>query len=142
MSETSNANNTAGASIEFKNITKRYRGQDTPAVDNISLEIPAGELIAFVGPSGCGKTTSRKMSNRSAEPTSGHILISRGDATKRPPSELRRQIAYVIPGGALLPHISVSVNIALLPSLLKWPKAKVTKRTDELLKMVGLDPPT
>ena len=61
MSETTNASNvstantatnTAGASIEFKNITKKYRGQVSPAVDNLSLEIPAGELVAFVGPSG------------------------------------------------------------------------------------------
>src|SRR5690625_7403858 len=54
--------------------------------------------------------------------------------------ELRRQIGYVIQGGGLLPHISVADNIALVPSLLKWPKAKITKRTDELLEMVGLDP--
>src|SRR5699024_7949685 len=140
MSETSNANNTAGASIEFKNITKRYRGQDTPAVDNLSLEIPAGELVAFVGPSGCGKTTSLKMINRLVEPTTGQILINGDDAIKRNPTESRRQIGYVIQGGGLLPHISVADNIALVPSLLKWPKAKISKRTDELLEMVDLDP--
>lgn len=131
---------TAGASIEFKNITKKYRGQSSPAVDNLSLEIPAGELVAFVGPSGCGKTTSLKMINRLVEPTSGQLLINGDDAIKRNPTELRRQIGYVIQGGGLLPHISVADNIALVPSLLKWPKAKITKRTDELLEMVGLDP--
>ena len=49
-SASSTSTSTAGASIEFKNITKKYRGQSSPAVDNLSLEIPAGELVAFVGP--------------------------------------------------------------------------------------------
>src|SRR5699024_10035564 len=71
---------------------------------------------------------------------SGQILINGDDAIKRNPTELRRQIGYVIQGGGLLPHISVADNIALVPSLLKWPKAKISKRTDELLEMVGLDP--
>lgn len=70
MTDSNNVkNSTAGASIEFKNITKQYRGQQSPTVDNLSLEIPAGELVAFVGPSGCGKTTSLKMINRLVEPT-------------------------------------------------------------------------
>ena len=141
MTDSNNAqNSTAGASIEFKNITKQYRGQQSPAVDNLSLKIPAGELVAFVGPSGCGKTTSLKMINRLVEPTSGQILINGDDAIKRNPTELRRQIGYVIQGGGLLPHISVADNIAIVPSLLKWPKDKIAKRTDELLDMVGLDP--
>lgn len=77
MTDSNNAqNSTAGVSIEFKNITKQYRGQQSPAVDNLSLKIPAGELVAFVGPSGCGKTTSLKMINRLVEPTSGQILIN------------------------------------------------------------------
>ncbi len=103
---------TAGASIEFKNITKKYRGQSSPAVDNLSLEIPAGELVAFVGPSGCGKTTSLKMINRLVEPTSGQILINGDDAIKRNPTELRRQIGYVIQGGGLFP-IFQSLTISL-----------------------------
>lgn len=141
MTDSNNAqNSTAGASLEFKNITKQYRGQQSPAVDNLSLKIPAGELVAFVGPSGCGKTTSLKMINRLVEPTSGQILINGDDAIKRNPTELRRQIGYVIQGGGLLPHISVADNIAIVPSLLKWPKDKIAKRTDELLDMVGLDP--
>src|SRR5699024_232155 len=133
MSETTNASNvstgdaatnTAGASIECKNTTKKYRGQVSPAGDNLSLDIAAGELVAFVGPSGCGKTTSLKMITRLVEPTSGQILINGDDAIKRNRSELRREIGYVIQGGGLLPHISVADNIALVPSLLKWPKAK------------------
>ena len=70
MTDSNNVkNSTAGASIEFKSITNQYRGQQSPTVDNLSLEMPAGELVAFVGPSGCGKTTSLKMINRLIEPT-------------------------------------------------------------------------
>src|SRR5699024_4599271 len=137
MSETSNANNTAGASIEFKNITKRYRGQDTPAVDNLSLEIPAGAIVAFVGPSGCGKTTSLKIIKRLGIPSSGQILINVYAAINHNPTELLRQSASIIQGCGFPTQISVADNIALVLSLLKWTKSKISKRTDEFLEMVN-----
>ncbi|WP_459588051.1 ABC transporter ATP-binding protein [Corynebacterium camporealensis] len=133
-------NNQSGAEIVFEGVTKAYPGQDEPAVDNLNLTIPAGELVAFVGPSGCGKTTSLKMINRLVEPSGGKILINGEDVTKKNPTELRRDIGYVIQGGGLLPHMSVADNIALVPKMKKWDDKKITKRTDELLDMVGLDP--
>lgn len=138
----SNEHNTnqSGAEIVFEGVTKAYPGQDEPAVDNLNLTIPAGELVAFVGPSGCGKTTSLKMINRLVEPSGGKILINGEDVTKKNPTELRRDIGYVIQGGGLLPHMSVADNIALVPKMKKWDEKKITKRTDELLDMVGLDP--
>lgn len=75
----------SGASIVFDHVTKAYSGQGSPAVEDLSFEIPAGELVAFVGPSGCGKTTSLKMINRLVEPTSGTIYIDGEDATKKTP---------------------------------------------------------
>ncbi|ORB61982.1 ABC transporter [Mycolicibacterium tusciae] len=121
-------------------VTKRYAGQATAAVDNVTLEIPAGEIVMLVGPSGCGKTTTMKMINRLIEPTSGRILIGEDDVTHRDPDQLRRHIGYVIQGAGLFPHLTVGDNIAIVPRLLKWDRKRVTDRIDELLDLVGLEP--
>jgi osmoprotectant transport system ATP-binding protein len=129
-----------GARIVLDGVTKHYAGQSTPAVDNITLEIPAGEIVMLVGPSGCGKTTTMKMINRLIEPTSGRILIGEEDVTQRNPDQLRRHIGYVIQGAGLFPHLTVGDNIAIVPRLLKWDKKRVAERIDELLDLVGLEP--
>lgn len=131
-----------GAEIELVDVVKRYPGQQHSAVDELSLTIPAGEIVMFVGPSGCGKTTSLKMINRLIEPTSGKILIDGDDITTKDPTQLRRSIGYVIQGGGLLPHMTVADNIALVPQLLKWDQQRIRTRVDELLDMTGLDPHT
>lgn len=136
MSQQSNI----GAEIELIDIVKRYPGQKEPAVDNLSLTVPAGEIVMFVGPSGCGKTTSLKMINRLIEPTSGQIRINGDDITTKDPTQLRRTIGYVIQGGGLLPHMSVADNIGLVPKLLKWDQKRIRSRVDELMEMTGLDP--
>jgi osmoprotectant transport system ATP-binding protein len=129
-----------GARILLDGVTKLYDGQSVPAVDNVTLEIPAGEIVMLVGPSGCGKTTTMKMINRLIEPTSGRILIGEDDVTHRDPDELRRHIGYVIQGAGLFPHLTVGDNIAIVPRLLKWDKKRTADRTDELLDLVNLDP--
>ncbi|HKV17407.1 MAG TPA: betaine/proline/choline family ABC transporter ATP-binding protein [Mycobacterium sp.] len=131
---------TGGARILLDGVTKKYVGQSQPAVDNITMEIPAGEIVMLVGPSGCGKTTTMKMINRLIEPTSGRILIGDDDVTKRNPDELRRHIGYVIQGAGLFPHLTVGDNIAIVPRLLKWDKKRIATRVDELLDLVSLDP--
>jgi ABC-type oligopeptide transport system ATPase subunit len=80
------------ARILLDGVTKSYDAKSTPAVDNITMEIPAGEIAMLVGPSGCGKTTTMKMINRLIEPTSGRILIGDDDVTHRDPDQLRRHI--------------------------------------------------
>ena len=136
----SDSDRTGGARILLDGVTKRYDGGSAPAVDNISMEIPAGEIVMLVGPSGCGKTTTMKMINRLIEPTSGRILIGDDDVTKRDPDELRRHIGYVIQGAGLFPHFTVGDNIAIVPKLLKWDKDRIAARVDELLDLVSLDP--
>jgi osmoprotectant transport system ATP-binding protein len=131
---------TGGARILLDGVTKRYDPNSAPAVDNITLEIPAGEIVMLVGPSGCGKTTTMKMINRLIEPTSGRIFIGDDDVTRRNPDELRRHIGYVIQGAGLFPHLTVSDNIAIVPRLLKWDKKRISSRIDELLDMVNLEP--
>ncbi len=131
---------TGGARILLDGVTKRYNAKSAPAVDNITLEIAAGEIVMFVGPSGCGKTTTMKMINRLIEPTSGRILIGDDDVTKRDPDKLRRRIGYVIQGAGLFPHLTVGDNIAIVPRLLKWDKKRIAARVDELLDLVNLEP--
>jgi osmoprotectant transport system ATP-binding protein len=129
----------SGVDLELENVVKKYPGQETAAVDGLSLHIPAGEIVMFVGPSGCGKTTSLKMINRLIEPTSGTITIGGEDVRSRSVDELRRHIGYVIQGGSLFPHMTVAQNIAMVPKLLKWDSQRVDARVDELLDLVSLD---
>jgi len=127
-------------SIEFCAVEKRYPGQESPAVECLSLEIPAGAICVLVGPSGCGKTTAMRMINRLIDPTSGDILLGGGSILDRKPAELRREIGYAIQQIGLFPHQTIAQNIATVPRLLGWPKDRIRARVDELLDLVGLDP--
>jgi osmoprotectant transport system ATP-binding protein len=131
-----------GRSILLDTVTKRYPGQAAPAVDGITLEIPAGKIVMLVGPSGCGKTTTLKMINRLIEPTEGRIVVGDDDVTSIDGDELRRRMGYVIQAGGLFPHMTVAANIAIVPKMLGWTKAKIAARVDELLELVSLDPDT
>ncbi len=131
------------ATVAFDHVTKRYSGTGagTPgAVEDLSIEVPAGKICVLVGPSGCGKTTSLKMVNRLIEPTSGRILIDGADAAARDVTELRRSIGYVIQQVGLFPHQTVGDNVATVPRLLGWTEDRRRERADELLTLVGLDP--
>ncbi|RDH79204.1 ATP-binding cassette domain-containing protein [Mycolicibacterium moriokaense] len=137
----SEPNTAGGVRILLDGVTKQYDAQASrPAVDNVTIEIPAGEIVMLVGPSGCGKTTTMKMINRLIEPTSGKIFIGDDDVTHRDPDDLRRHIGYVIQGAGLFPHLTVGDNIAIVPRLLKWDKKRVANRVDELLDLVSLEP--
>jgi len=129
--------------VVFEHVTKRYPGTgagNPGAVEDLSLEVPAGKVCVLVGPSGCGKTTSLKMVNRLIEPTSGRILIGDTDVGRRDVIELRRRIGYVIQQVGLFPHQTVGENVATVPRLLGWDVGRQRARADELLDLVGLDP--
>ena len=130
----------SGAQIVLDHVSKVYPGSEQPAVDDTSLDIPAGEIVIFVGPSGCGKTTMMRMINRLSEPTSGRILIGDKDALSIKPTELRRSIGYAIQQAGLFPHMTIRQNVGLVPGLLRWDRKKIADRVDELLDMVGLEP--
>ena len=92
-----NASSTTGAVVELDHVTKRYGPPGTPpAVTELSLTIPAGEVCVLVGPSGCGKTTTMKMINRLVEPTSGRLTIDGRDVLQLSPVELRRFARYLV----------------------------------------------
>jgi osmoprotectant transport system ATP-binding protein len=127
-------------SVEFRSATKRYDGTDAPALDALTLDVPAGEICVLVGPSGSGKTTAMRMVNRMVEITSGDILVGGRSVRERGPAELRREIGYVIQQIGLFPHRTVADNIATVPRLLGWDRARIEARVNELLDMIGLEP--
>jgi osmoprotectant transport system ATP-binding protein len=136
-----------GAVVEFEHVTKHYdaaaakkAGGAPGAVNDLSMRVPAGKICILVGPSGCGKTTSLKMVNRLIEPTSGKITIDGVDIETRELTALRRSIGYVIQQVGLFPHQTIGENVATVPRLLGWPKARQQARAEELLGLVGLDP--
>ena len=125
--------------IEFRGVTKRYPGQATPAISDLSLTIPAGGICCLVGPSGGGKTTAMKLVNRLIELTEGDILIGGRSIRSVDTTTLRRDIGYVIQQVGLFPHMTIAGNIGVVPSLLGWSKERIRNRVTELLDLVRLD---
>ncbi|HET9592478.1 MAG TPA: ATP-binding cassette domain-containing protein, partial [Solirubrobacterales bacterium] len=128
------------SSVRYEETTKQYPGAAEPAVDKLTLEVPAGEICVLVGPSGCGKTTAMRMVNRTVEITSGDVLIGDRSVRDREPAQLRREIGYVIQQIGLFPHRTISENIGAVPQLLGWKKDRIQERSAELLELIGLDP--
>ncbi|MBF8221528.1 ABC transporter ATP-binding protein [Halomonas sp. 328] len=124
--------------IALKGVTKRF-GAET-AVDAISLNIAAGEFCVLVGTSGCGKSTTLRMINRLIEHSDGEIHIDGQPIREIDPQRLRRRIGYAIQSTGLFPHWTVARNIALVPGLLKWPRARTLERVEELMTLLGLAP--
>ncbi|HEX7355750.1 MAG TPA: ATP-binding cassette domain-containing protein [Mycobacteriales bacterium] len=129
----------ATPTIELREVGKRYP-DGTVAVAALDLSVAEGELVALIGPSGCGKTTTLKMLNRLIDPTSGQILLAGEDISTIDPVRLRRRIGYVIQNVGLFPHQDIRTNVASVPRLLGWPRARTRARVDELIELVGLDP--
>ena len=129
----------AAAAIEFRSVTKRYPGREAPAVRELSLSVPAGEICVLIGPSGSGKTTAMKMVNRLIDITEGDITIGEQSVRGLDLTELRRGIGYVFQQIGLFPHMSVEDNIGTVPRLLGWDKQRIRARVGELLELVGLE---
>lgn len=110
------------------------------AADQVSMEVPEGEICVLLGPSGCGKTTTLKMINGLIPKTNGKIYVAGRDTDELNPVELRRSIGYVIQQIGLFPNMTIQDNICVVPDLLKWDKSKSRKRAAELLELVNLDP--
>jgi osmoprotectant transport system ATP-binding protein len=128
------------ATLEFRNVTKRYPGQSSPAIHELSFEVPAGDVCVLVGPSGCGKTTAMRLVNRMIDLTSGDILLGGRSVREERPDQLRRRIGYVIQQIGLFPHQTIADNVATVPRLLGWERDRIGRRVEELLNLVGLDP--
>jgi osmoprotectant transport system ATP-binding protein len=128
------------AELELRHVSKRYPGQRDPAIADLSLTVPAGEVCVLVGPSGSGKTTTMRLINRMISISGGDILLGGCSVLARDARELRREIGYVIQQIGLFPHQTVGENIATVPGLLGWPKERIAARVQELLDLIGFDP--
>jgi osmoprotectant transport system ATP-binding protein len=126
--------------IVFDHVSKRFPGSTHPAIDDVYLEVEAGHFVVLFGPSGCGKTTLMKLINRLYEHDSGRVLVEGREANSFRVTDLRRRIGYVIQSTGLFPHMTVAENIATVPRLLGWDQARIDRRIDDLLELIGLSP--
>jgi len=120
-------------------VQKTFPGAPSPAVGDLTFDVPTGEIVVLVGPSGCGKTTTLKMINRLIEPTGGTIEVFGTDIMSVSAPELRRGIGYVIQQIGLFPHRTIAANIATVPRLNGWDKTRTRDRVEELVDLLGLD---
>ena len=97
----------AGADLSLLNVTKRFPG--FTAIDDLTLEIPAGSFFALLGPSGCGKTTTLRLVAGLEEPTDGQILIGGNDVTST--KAYQRPVNTVFQSYALFPHMTILENV-------------------------------
>src|ERR1700749_309560 len=118
----------AAATVEFDHASKIYPGTDAPAIGDLTLEVPAGELTIFIGPSGSGKTTAMRLVNRMIELTSGDVRVDGVSVRDQSPAKLRRGIGYAIQQIGLFPHLTVADNVGTVPKLLGWDGKRVTAR--------------
>ena len=120
--------------LSARNVSHRFG--NVVALEDVSVDVAAGEATALVGESGSGKTTLLRCFNRLIEPEKGEILV--GDRNVRSASAvtLRRSMGYVQQHGGLLPHWRVLHNVALVPVLQEWSNADDAAR--EALELVGL----
>ncbi len=128
-----------GAAVEFRGVTKSYAGGPR-VLDGFDLTIRRGETTILIGPSGCGKTSALKLINRLHEADAGSVTVAGRDVRAWDPFQLRRGIGYVIQESGLFPHVDVARNVETVPRLLGWDVRRRAERTDELLRLVGLDP--
>jgi len=125
--------------IKVEHVSK-YFGNDKMAVEDISFQVDAGEILVLLGTSGCGKTTTLRMINLLLTPSSGTIYVNDQDIREQPPESLRRGIGYVMQDNGLFPHYTVAENIAIVPRLLKWEDQRIQARTTTLLQKLHLPP--
>lgn len=125
--------------IAFAHVGKSFDNGRVKAVDDVTLDVAAGEFVAIVGGSGSGKTTLLRLANRLIEADSGSITVEGEDVRALDAVSLRRRIGYVFQSGGLFPHISVGGNIGITPKLIGTPVPDISARVDELLDLVRLD---
>jgi sulfate transport system ATP-binding protein len=122
-------------SIAVENVTRRFG--DFLAVDDVSLEVPAGSLTALLGPSGSGKSTLLRMIAGLDMPDTGRVLIAGEDRTSQPAR--KRDVGFVFQHYAAFKHMTVRDNVGFAMSIRKEPKEKIHARVDELLELVHLE---
>lgn len=128
------------AAITLKNITKRFASAPSAAVDDVSLEVPAGAFLALLGPSGCGKTTLLRLIAGLEHPDAGTIrlgdrVVAEGSRALDPE---RRGVGMVFQSYALWPHKTVARNVSYSLEIAGRPRAEIARATSAMLERVGL----
>lgn len=129
----------SSAVISFRHVTKRFDDGRVTAVDDVSLDVAAGEFLAVVGGSGSGKTTLLRLANRLIVPDGGEVHVAGENISNVDPIALRRSIGYVVQSGGLFPHMTIADNISITPKLMGVAAGEIAARVDELLDLVQLD---
>jgi sn-glycerol 3-phosphate transport system ATP-binding protein len=124
------------ATVTLSNLTKSWSG--ITAVNDVSLVVPDGQLVALLGPSGCGKSTTLRLIAGLEEPVSGTVMIAGRDVTRLSPSE--RQISMVFQSYALFPHLTVGENIIFGLKVRRVPRAERDERLRKVADIVELAP--
>jgi len=124
--------------ILLEHLTKVFMkdNETFKAVDDISLNVKKGEIVALLGPSGCGKTTILRMIAGFERPTAGRVILEGQDITALEPN--KRKIGFVFQNYALFPHMNVFDNVSYGLKIRRFSQEEIRKKTHEVLEMVGL----
>src|ERR1700733_739189 len=125
------------ASVTFEGATRRYPGEDRPAVDRLDLNVGDGEFVVLVGPSGCGKTTSLRMIAGLETVDAGRIRIGARDVTDDDPKD--RDVAMVFQNYALYPHMTVAQNMGFALKIARIPKVEIQERIMDAARLLDLE---
>ena len=128
-----------GGIVHLERVGFGYPGH-APALDDVTLDVEAGGVIALVGRSGAGKSTILKLINGLLRPQAGSIAVEGRDTREWDGTRLRRRIGYVLQDVGLFPHMTIAANVGLVPRLEGWPAERIRARVDVLLDLVGLPP--
>jgi osmoprotectant transport system ATP-binding protein len=126
----------APPALELSGVSLDLGGRSV--LTGVNAQVPVGALVAIVGASGAGKTSLLRLVNRLLTPATGSIRLFGEDIAGQDVAQLRRRIGYAVQGGGLFPHWTVADNIAAVPWLLGWPKARRLARAEELMAMLDL----
>jgi iron(III) transport system ATP-binding protein len=121
--------------VRIESVSFGYGG--TAVLDDVSLDVKAGEFFAFLGPSGSGKTTLLRLIAGFGTPNAGRILVGDNDVTHVPP--WKRNVGMVFQNYALWPHMTVAKNVAFGLERRKFSRADIARKTADALKLVGLE---
>src|SRR6266480_4204533 len=124
------------ARVELRHLTKGFGAGGKPVLQDLSVEVGAGEFFVLLGPSGCGKTTALRCIAGLESPDAGEILIGERDVTSMPPAE--RDVAMVFQNYALYPHLTARQNIAFPLEMRRVAKSEVARRVEEAAARLGL----
>jgi putative spermidine/putrescine transport system ATP-binding protein len=127
----------AAPDLRLESLSKQYSGAAAATVDQVDLDVAAGQLMALLGPSGCGKTTILRMVAGLIEPTSGRIRVGGRDVTHVPPQD--RQMGMVFQSYALFPHLDVHRNVAFGLEVQRIARRERDRRVDAALALVHLE---